>query len=87
MGKTVEKFIPLLKSKQKLQNFCKGARCSKDGDIVAISVEHQSGRIEKILGNVHEPKGLHLLSILAMDLPTAFSDEAIKIAQKVRCQV
>lgn len=55
---------------------------AKDGDIVTIQVTQQSGRIEKILGNVHEPKGLSLLSILGMGLPTEFSDEAIKIAQK-----
>lgn len=83
MGKNGGKVYPTSKKQTKSYKIsAKEQGAAKDGDIVAISVEHQSGRIEKILGNVHEPKGLSLLSILAMDLPTAFSDEAIKIAQK-----
>lgn len=83
MDKNGGKVYPTSKKQTKIYKIsAKDKGAAKDGDIVTLSVTQQSGQIEKILGNVHEPKGLSLLSILAMDLPTEFSDEAIKIAQK-----
>lgn len=60
---------------------------AKEGDIVKVEVIDQSkndshAKIVAILGNVYEPKGLSLISILQYELPIDFSNEAIMEAAK-----
>lgn len=58
-----------------------------EGDIVKLEVIDQSpneghAKIIAILGNVYQPQGLSLISILQHDLPDEFSHEAILEAEK-----
>lgn len=60
---------------------------AKEGDIVKVEVVDQSkndshAKIVAILGNVYEPKGLSLISILQHELPIDFSNEAVMEAEK-----
>lgn len=59
---------------------------AQEGDIVKVEVIDQSkndnqAKIIAILGNIYEPKGLSLISILQHKLPIDFSQEAIMEAE------
>lgn len=58
-----------------------------EGDIVSVEVaEHNlnsnQGKIRSILGNVYQPKGLSLISMLQHDLQDTFSPEALSEAEQ-----
>lgn len=58
-----------------------------EGDIVRIEILDEGAtanqaKVVAILGNVYQPKGLSLISILQHDLPNEFSHEAIAEAEK-----
>jgi ribonuclease R len=58
-----------------------------EGDIVRVEILNEGamtnqGKIVAILGNVYQPKGLSLISILQHDLPNDFAHEAVLEAEK-----
>lgn len=60
---------------------------AKEGDIVKVEIIDLSkndshAKIVGILGNVYEPKGLSLISILQHELPIDFSQDAVTEAEK-----
>jgi len=60
---------------------------AEEGDIVKIEIIEQSpsdghAKIIAILGNVYQPKGLSLISILQHDLPDEFSPDALHQADQ-----
>lgn len=60
---------------------------AKEGDIVRVELleptsNNEQAKVMAILGNVYEPRGLSLISILQHDLPDTFSSEVIDEAGK-----
>lgn len=63
------------------------ALTAEEGDIVKVEIIEQSpndshAKIIAVLGNVYQPKGLSLISILQHDLPDEFSLESIHEAEQ-----